>query len=229
MTKSLFQKIAARRVKQWLREDRNWVKNERLWAALNPSSSSISIYKYPDGRVLYFYELTKGGVGRLFQSDEKFMEYVALRLKSREEGDYHILRDKQPYKEAFPEHVSELIQTLGQKLRLKPEELDFSEDSLIRVDNAIRKYGKAKSLEVPVFPALVAYTGEVIAKAIGGGTWEMIQDKKDTDIWEPWIVRKGVYYQSFIIVFDELNEQSPFSIAGAIGGHIRVGGRKKPV
>jgi hypothetical protein len=147
-------------------------------------------------------------------------------IKRRGGKPKHMLKGVLPQGSNFPANVPCLIEELADKLKIPKEELDKSEASLAKIDAKVKRLGRRKSLEPPMFSALVAYVGEVM-KAATDGEWEMLL-AADGETWEPWVVANGRYFNPFVVVYDELYEQSPFSIQGATGGEIWMGGKPKP-
>lgn len=218
-------RVSARRLKNFLKEG-SWIEDKvAAQGTFERSIGTHTVYKHTDGRIL----LAMGTVGRLFNTVEEFRAFrdEHERLTKNMHIPSHVLEGIFPYGQDFVEAVPALIEKLGVKLKIPSEQLDYSEDSLLKMDNAIRRYGKKRSLSPEVFPAIVAYCGEVIRRHIDG-KWVMLPAQGFEGIWEPWIVKDDRYYNSFLWPYDELYEQSPFSIAGSITVKMKGRGEPKP-
>jgi hypothetical protein len=177
--------ISKKAVQKLLNEGQ-W-KSDPEFADRNPSA----VYRHPDSRVLY----DSGDSGILAEEDEgqAFIEH--LRNVQREYKAWlaenphgrSVLVGLLPQGENFVEQIPMLINELSKILRLSPEELDFSEASLEKVDAKLKRLGRKKCLQPPIFPALVAYTGEVFRQRYQG-EWHMKHDNLDKRVWEPWVV-----------------------------------------
>nr|MBA3872642.1 hypothetical protein [Anaerolineae bacterium] len=168
-------------------------------------------------------------LGRLFNTEAEFSSFVEehIHLTKNMHIPSHVLEGIFPYQKNFVDFIPTLIDTLSAKLKIPRAELNLTEDSLFRLDNAIRRYGKKKSLSPEIFPAIVAYCGEVVRHAVNG-EWEMLPAQDFEGIWEPWIVKDERYFNPFLWTYDELYEQSPFSIAGSISVKMKGRGEPKP-
>lgn len=84
--------------------------------------------------------------------------------------------------------MPELVDELAKQLKLPREALDGSRESLDVVEEAIKKRIRPRTriLEIPnLFPAIVAYTGEV-ARICTGGRWHL--NEVHGGIWEPYVM-----------------------------------------
>jgi hypothetical protein len=89
-----------------------------------------------------------------------------------------------PQGEGFPAAVQDLLWQLPELLGVDGTLLDLSESSLDHVDVAIRRMGQQGVLTREVLPALTAYVGEVLRRAVDG-QWRMREGPAG---WQPWIV-----------------------------------------
>lgn len=117
----------------------------------------------------------------------------------------NIFHGRLPSEERFPEMISELIQQLAKLMDVSPEELDFSFQSLEKIDRfAFFQYGQFRCLEPYVFEPLVAYCGEIVRRKTGG-RWEM--KRTPEGVVEPWIVTSaGRLLNPGVRVFEALWE-----------------------
>lgn len=99
----------------------------------------------------------------------------------------HILRNRLPFGEQFPEHVPALIAELARLFSIPSEDLDLSYESVHRLGEEIERRGRVQCANAPVFACIVAYLGEVQRHEVGG-QWKMVRAAHDHTIWEPWIV-----------------------------------------
>lgn len=144
---------------------------------------------------------------------------LAYYQEAGEEPPTHLLEGRFPYDASFPEEVPRLVNVLAVVLGVERSALDMTERSLDLVEDTVRRIGYEKFLSEDLFPALVAYVGEVIRNATEG-RWHM---ERAGDVWEPWIRgRDGRTHPPFAIVFRELNAGERGSIRGAVNGQIRA-------
>lgn len=140
----------------------------------------------------------------------------------------HILRDLVPNDERFPEHVPQLVDDLAELLKIQRDRLDNSMDSLTLIERKVKRLGREKCIQPPIFAGLVAYTGEVIRKAVGG-EWEMYLSKMSQmhdEHWEPWIIDpQGRSTNMFVWLYDMLTDSGiPISIGSATS--VAIGTRR---
>jgi hypothetical protein len=221
--KRLKSRLLSKKAAKELLAQSEWVLDKALTERLKGllrSPTKKSIYAHPDGRIFDFFHLDDRG--RLYSTREDFFEMLEkIEEMNRNPRAHHVLEGIFPYGKDFPEHVSKLVELLSQKFKIPFEELDKTVSSLLKVEDAIRKYGKRKSLELPMFPAIVAYVGEVMCTQTNG-KWDM-RLVQDGTTWEPWIIDpEGRSCNPFVIVYDELYEQTPFSITGSASAIIKM-------
>ena len=91
---------------------------------------------------------------------------------------------------------------------------------LPRLDDVVRRLGVRACRTPAVFGRLVAYVGETIIAARGGG-WQM-RPGADGVTWEPWVVdADGESHAPFGLVYKELTEWGPgASLTGVVAGHL---------
>jgi hypothetical protein len=193
--------------KKGLREflqDPHWVKSEELTKKMEAIKLLNIIYTNTDGRVLDVFFPEKRGV--IYESLEDFLTWIQILEDIGKQPNQHILEGRLPQGKDFPEHVPQLIDELATLLKIPRSELDGKAISLQKVDPKVKRLGKQKCLEVPIFPALVAYVGEVM-RLETGGKWDMRLDKHDGKTWEPWILDpQGRSVPPFIDLFDMFTE-----------------------
>ena len=118
----------------------------------------------------------------------------------------HVLVDRLPQGPNFVAHVPSLIAELPTLLNLLPTDFDLSEASLAKIDSKLKKRGRAKCIQPPLFPALVAYVGEMLNRKYGS-TWYIRQNTVDVRVWEPWLVIRQEHVCNLAAnLFDRLNE-----------------------
>lgn len=176
------------------------------------------VYVHPNGQILYVF---LNGRAVLYETTDDFMrlivDYEALKTASPK----HLLNGRFPYDMNFPDSVEGLVLSLKQNFPLASSKLDFTVDSLNELESVIYQYGRTPSLEVPMFPMLVAYVGKVMIDEVDG-QWSM-RLGLDNQTWEPWVIdAEARSCNPFIVVYDELAEQHPFSIVGAVTAEIKV-------
>jgi hypothetical protein len=177
------------------------------------------IHTNSDGRVLEVFD-PETQAGNLYASIEEWAsrldQYIHI---SNNPHPIHILHGKLIQGQAFIDEVPSLIQRLSGEFKINVSELNRSEASLELIDKGVRKKGRKKCLNAEIFPALVAYTGEVIRQAVQG-RWE-VRPTDDPEVWEPWIINdNGKTYPPFITVYDELYDAPQCCISAAISALI---------
>lgn len=165
---------------QGLLEDSHWVVVEDL------TNRSLTMYHHPDGRVL----VSMVDHGILVEAPNSQAYLDLLRQAKTEFVGYphgkHILVGHLPQGRDFMALVPQLLAELPALLNLPPEDLDFTQSSLAKIDPKLKRKGRVKSTEPPLFPALVAYMGEIMRRPYQGA-WRM-RLAEDGRTWVPWIV-----------------------------------------
>lgn len=215
MPKPIGHKISKKQVRSLL-QDSLWIVDTEL------SSQSTIIYRNIDGRVLVHL---LGGNGFLIDSEQSEIYINQLRTAQTKANIWqaenprgrHILVGRLPQGREFATQVPALTAELPSLLKLSPNDLDLSEASLAKIDPKLKHIGRTKCLEAPLFPALVAYIGEIMRRKYGG-EWYMRHHEVDTRVWEPWlIIRGGRVCNIAPNLYDALNERS-LSVSDIIGG-----------
>src|SRR5436853_531509 len=81
--------------------------------------------------------------------------------------------------------------------------LDFTVVRLRLADEAVRAAGQAQVLTPEVFPALLAYIGEVIRRKVDG-TWHVYRTSED--LWDPDVVDKRGERCRLLRIYKEILE-----------------------
>ena len=126
------------------------------------------VYVLDDGSALL---VEYDGTGILWPSHSELTARYRASLKralERKDPLAELLPDPQRFRTDVPAMVAGLPALLG----IKPEVLDYSEESLDEVDRAIRQFGSERMMTAEVFPSLIAYVGEVIRRQVRGA-WEL--------------------------------------------------------
>lgn len=145
---------------------------------------------------------------------------MMLLSKKQAESHYpqHVLEGCLPHGLEFPDKVPALIAELPSLLKLSPEVFNYSVESLPQIDRKLKRLGRLKCTTPPVFPALVAYTGELLLRKYKGGYWRMVIGSWPEILWEPWLVRAdGRVCNLALNLFDAFNEDA-LSLEQAVGG-----------
>lgn len=170
-----------------LLQDPQWTLDEGYMRRCAALSIPDPIYVHPDGRVLNVFPehyVTRGG---LYPTREEFELLLGGMEANYFKGPRHILQDRLPYGQDFVEHVPALVDELAVLFNIPRAELDNSMESLNKLQPKVRRRGYRNCLEAPIFPALVAYLGEVMRQQVNG-QWLMRPPWQVPDIWEPYIV-----------------------------------------
>jgi hypothetical protein len=160
----------------------------------------ITVHLLADGAALV---LLPDGAGRLWTSRDDLFRRVRRAMDAVETGADEMAQ-LTPSDESFAAQVPELIARLPGQLGLDVEVLNLTEKSLAAVDTVIRKAGQERVLTPDLFPALVAYVGEVIRVAIAG-TWEVRYDDRRR-CWEPFVVFPDGAEYAALSIYDEILE-----------------------
>jgi hypothetical protein len=144
---------------QTLLQDSQWTVDPEL------SSHPNLLYRHPDGRILHYFFPTDG---RLVEPDQSqsYVEFLQIMKTVIPENPYagHVLVGLLPQGENFIQQIPALIAELPEILKLFPDDLDFSPESLAKIDPKLKRLTKKKVVAPPVFPALVAYMGEMFRR-----------------------------------------------------------------
>lgn len=117
-----------------------------------------------------------------------------------------ILNGRFPYSEDFPDHIDSLIAQLSSLLNIPQSELRHME-SLLSGEKKIKRVDRKTCLEIPYFPAMLAYLGELIRLSVNG-SWKMELSKSEVKTWEPWIVNaNGITHDAFFLFYYEMLEE----------------------
>jgi hypothetical protein len=192
--------------------------------------------RHPDGRVLIYQEGMDLYTGEMKRSGflidaDKVDRYVQLVQEANEAfeqdilkygpGPSHVLVGLLTQGKAFAEEIPQLVQQLSHLLTMPLEELDYSEDSVRRVENKLRRMGRKTWLEPALFSSVLAYMTEMLRRSVPAGQIRMrLHD--DGKTWEPWVVDgEGRVAQVFLMIYDAMVE-GPFTIQWhGIEGHLR--------
>ena len=178
----------------------------------DPEISDLTIsraYRFPDGRELLVLE---DGKGRLYESRADLLAMLGQVAARKPVSPFAALL---PQGRDFPAHAARLAAELGLPVRT----------GLPRLDDVVRRLGVPACRKPPVFGQLVAYVGETIIAARGGG-WQM-RPGADGATWEPWVVDAADgSHAPFGLVYKELAEWGPqASLTGVVAGHLGPVGR----
>jgi hypothetical protein len=191
MRQGLARKVSKRKVQEFLQAP-GCVPAPGLCAAVGGEA-----YRLADGRILLVHVR---GTGALWNE-----QALRASLPQPPAAPQHILTNLLPDGRHFPENVPALVSRLLQLLRLRPAELDGTEESLASVDQALAEhYPRWGQRDAALFEALVAYVGEVIRRREPFSRWQT-RLGWDRRTWEPWVqTPAGVCYAPFELVYGEL-------------------------
>lgn len=162
-------------------------------------------YQLADGRVVMNIPDIESWV---FASREEMLAY----LEETQKPTYVIDSEPQVFPSLselltqgknFITQEPKLIDDLALKLSIPKAELNKSEESLAKVDQAVKRIGLRNCLNPEIFQPLTAYIGEIV-KQKTDGEWEM-RLESDGETWMPWIVdARGQYYSLSYELYNEL-------------------------
>lgn len=173
--------------------------------------SSARAWIDPRDRALLVFE---NGRGRLYESWVELARWLEALPTAQ-----HVLDGRFPQGARFLGEVRSLVAALPRMLGLPASALDLGLESLERIDEVARARGTEPFLEPPLFPAVVAYVGEVVVRA-KRARWEMVRAPGGQ--WEPWVVLEdGRRFPPFVTVLEEaLDHARDFSLHGVTRGFV---------
>jgi hypothetical protein len=165
------------------------------------------------------------GRGGVYPTRAEFDHFIAAAEEAMRRGHQHILKGRLLYGEDFIDHIADLINELANRLALDMSQMDKTFQSLVLVDAKVKRMGRKKAQEPPVFSGLVAYVGEVMRLDIQG-KWVIVRvEPYGSTIWEPWIEdAQGRRCNSWSFLYDMLIQGKAMSLAGA--AHIELNFRR---
>jgi len=150
---------------------------------LSKQPGRFSRTKLSDGKVLELYypittsnprrksrAATSPGYGKLYESELAFKEESRTR---------HVLEDLIPDGHKLVSEIHQLVAKLERRLRLSAGKLDYSRESLKRVDAYLVGYLNSHSTmqtDPQLFQELTAYYGETLRRATGG-EWRVREER----------------------------------------------------
>lgn len=144
---SIGKHVNTKKVQQML-TDSTWVLHERYSAQL-PSSSAY--YETHPKYGAYVRETTVlkvnfDGSGRMWETLEGFEEFLfeleTVRRKAESHQNFHVLHERIPEAQSFPEHIPNLIEQLPNQFSIDAAKLDFTIESLKPLTQAVRRVGR---------------------------------------------------------------------------------------
>lgn len=161
-------------------------------------------YRFPDGRELL---MLGDGKGRLYESRADLLAVFGEVATRKPVSPFAALL---PQGRDFPADAPLLAAELGLPVLT----------GLPQLDDIVRRLGVPACRKPPAFGRLVAYVGETIIAARGGG-WQM-RLGPDGTTWEPWVVdTEGGSHAPFGLVYKELAEWGPqASLTGVVTGRL---------
>jgi hypothetical protein len=157
-----------------------WVREEELCAR------DLDARVLPDGRVLLYWG--EGEKGTLYPSGaaEEMKRRYDETLRKALKGPVDMTRVLLPPVADFLRDVEAHAKSLGPRLKIPADVLDFTPASLDAVDKALKKIPWAKRQVPDLVTPLVAYVGEVMRKA-SGGQWAKAPTtrKRRVEVFDP--------------------------------------------
>jgi hypothetical protein len=132
------------------------------------------VYHMDDNSLLLVFD---NGRGLLYESRDEMLE--ASRRAAAEtasQQSFNLVERLLPERETFLDRLPVLLEALPGLVHLPMNTLDYTDESLKRLDKALRKIGPDRVLGNPLFEALVAYLGETIRRRTGA-VWVMLPDQ----------------------------------------------------
>jgi len=179
---------------------------------IDPETYYWDAYVSDKGELLFIKDR---GRSQLYESRQALRDaYAENRADTRR--SHHCLEGQIPQGPHFIEAVPALIDELAVFLKLPREKLDGTYESLEAVDAALKKVRpKRRILETPnFFAAIIAYTGEVMRKAVNGVWW--LRPAED-GVYEPHVLLEEGKFKDdlnpFVYTYDMITEAGPISLA----------------
>jgi hypothetical protein len=178
-----------------------WVADEALSTAGGSQARIL-----PDGRVLLYWEI--GEHGTLYPSREALAEVNRECAEMMAKGPVDPCLTLLPPIDDFLRDVEAHARSLGPRLRIPDEVLDFTPASLDAVDKALKRIPWAKRQVPDLVTPLVAYLGEVIRRGCGGRWTKMPATTREREV--------AVYDPVELAAYDA-TRQAVISAANAAG------------
>jgi len=196
-------------------EEENWKRD--------PEYDDYCWYAYVSdkGELLF---LKDRGRSELYESRQALADTYE-EIRARPTRSHHCLEGQIPQGPHFIEAVPALIDELAVFLKLPREKLDGTYESLEAVDAALKKVRpKRRILETPnFFAAIIAYTGEVMRKAVNGVWW--LRPAED-GVYEPHVLLEEGKFKDdlnpFVYTYDMLTEPEPISLSAVVSAQLRA-------
>jgi hypothetical protein len=186
------------------------------------------VYELSNGDFIYVFD-PKGhsipGKGNYWERD-RFLRFVRWTKKVKD--DYKFGRASSvDHWRFYSKHGSLLINngdqhlaTICKELNIDNSLLDFSYESLGRIDTEVEKLPYGKVWET-LYDALVFYVGEVIIKRIDG-KWEIETVRYGEDYPFVTVEKSTLYYMPVNIVWQEIGGLNPCNLRKATADEIRT-------
>jgi len=198
---------------------------EKYW---NGNEKQDLVYELPNGDFILVFDPTGDmlpGKGNYYTRDsflrtrrwrKKVSEdYKHGRASSVDHWRFYSKQGNQLFQKG-----QENIEIISKELNLDKSELDFSYESLSKIDIEVDKllYGKAWET---LYDALVYYVGEVIIKRVGG-KWAVNTTHAGGDYPHVTVDNSTVHYMPINIVWKEIDGLNPCNLRKATADEIRT-------
>jgi len=190
-------------------KQKGWVLDEGLTKIL-----CEDVYFDNSGRILHqFFE----GKGVLYDDGAAFRDAILAIANQRPQ---HLLVGLFDYDRRFLEDIPSLVGGLIDTLKLGDDYLDYQWRRLDDLDRVLRGINRSRLLKPDLFAMVIAYTGEVFRRQVGG-VWVM-KYIEDDSVWEPWVAVGDIECAVFSIVYNEIYEAHPrMSLSGSFFGELK--------
>lgn len=179
----------------------------------NDLKTELDTSKYyldKNGRVLSFLPSCPHESFLVFESVQA-LEDLREKINADIKGGKHLLHDYQDKIKQLPESIETEKDFLARFLLLEHDILDYTFDSLKKIDGRLKKVPQETYFDI-LFPSLLAYMGETIRRE-KNGEWVF---KTNQGIIEPFIkLPSGKYINVFLDLYkDAYEDYKTFSLYG---------------
>lgn len=195
---------------------------------LNVPDLGLSYYEFTDGRILVVIGETNSP-GTMYRSETEFKNLTEIKPKGKKVE--HVLSNLIPNDQVFLASINLYIDTLAFNLKISPEKLDRSLQSVKLIDSAYAKKRPSQSVFFKRdYLHLIAYLGEVYRKE-KEGDW-FFKKYPGEESYQPYIKTNGnkllnPFLDLFKECFEDYKSFSIYSVADFAVSEIRLGASKR--
>jgi hypothetical protein len=198
---------------------------EKYW---NGNEEINLVYDLPNGDFLFVFS-SEGdsikGKGNYYER-ESFLRM--LRWRKKVFADYANGRGSSvDHWKSFTKQGAKLIENkelnlslISEELKIEPNSLDYSYESLGLIDKQVNKYPYGDTWKV-LYDCLVYYVGEIIKIRVGG-TWKINESPMDYDFPSVTVTNSDLNYMPINIVWEQIDGLNDCNLRKATADEIRI-------